>query len=130
MKKFLFILCMFSSVANAEISCEDAGGTLYKGNDGKTEYCVSYHGMNWWSANAWCQSLGMELVDLETECKKKTVSIVSPAVCPQLALDVPITAWAKNTSSSSKAMIMVLRGSGGIDSAYKNNTLNAFCLVK
>ena len=74
MKKFLFILCMFSSVANAEISCEDAGGTLFKGNDGKTEYCLSFHGMNWWSANAWCQSLGMELVDVQTECNKRTVS--------------------------------------------------------
>ena len=130
MKKFLFILCIFSSVANAEILCEDAGGKLFKGRDGKTEYCISFHGMNWWSANAWCQALGWELVDLQTECKKKTVSIVSPAVCPQLALDVPITAWAKNTSSSSKAMFIGLRGTGEISSAYKNNTFNAFCLVK
>ena len=99
---------MFSSVANAEISCEDAGGTLYKGNDGKTEYCVSYHGMNWWSANAWCQSLGMELVDLETECKKRGM-LGATTVCPQLSLKESISCWTKNTPSQSTALFLHLR---------------------
>ena len=131
MKKFLFILCMFSSVANAEISCEDAGGTLFKGNDGKTEYCLSYHGMNWWSANAWCQSLGMELVDLEIECKKKGVSPGGTYICPQLRMlgDEYILAWTKNTASPSQALGFDLRG-GYMERGQKNYGRNALCLVK
>ena len=127
MKKFLFILCMFSSVANAEISCEDAGGTLFKGNDGKTEYCVSYHAMNWWSANAWCQSLGWELVDLQTECKKRGGLTASP--CPQFNKLMGGIGWTKNTASSSRAMSVGLHG-GATDTVAKNGTLNALCLVK
>ena len=128
MKKILFILCMISSVANAEISCEDAGGTLFKGNDGKTEYCLSYHGMNWWSANAWCQSLGWELVDLQIECNKRSGLYVSS--CPQISINVSnITGWAKNTSSPSDALIIVPYG-GGIYTRAKNGQYSAFCLVK
>ena len=132
MKKFLFILCMFSSVANAEISCEDAGGTLFKGNDGKTEYCLSFHGMNWWSANAWCQSLGMELVDVQTECNKRTVSTGYTSACPQLKKGTAFSdlqGWAKNTSSPSDALIIVPYG-GGIYTRAKNGQYSAFCLVK
>ena len=130
MKKFLFILCMFSSVANAEISCEDAGGTLFKGNDKETEYCVSFHRMNWWSANAWCQSLGLELVDLQTECEKRGTSIVATSPCHQLQKGaVPSEAWAKNTSSSSRALYIYLQG-GGIYTGEKTGLYNALCLVK
>ena len=130
MKKFLFILCMFSSVANAEISCEDAGGTLFKGNDKETEYCLSFHGMNWWSANAWCQSLGWELVDLQTECNKKTVSTAPHSACPQLSRRVLDTdGWAKNTSSPSRALrISLWSGSTIIQS--KDTVAAALCLVK
>ena len=121
---------MFSSVANAEISCEDAGGKLFKGNDGKTEYCISFHGMNWWSANAWCQALGLELVDLQTECEKRGASIVATSACHQLQRgDLPSEAWAKNTSSSSRALYIYLQG-GGIFAGYKDALLNALCLIK
>ncbi|MGN1092002.1 MAG: hypothetical protein ACI4RJ_05910 [Alphaproteobacteria bacterium] len=130
MKKFLLVLCIFSSVANAEISCEDAGGTLYKGNDGKTEYCLSSRGMNWWSANAWCQALGLELVDLQTECEKKTVSNSITAHCPQLKMsrDVHIV-WTKNISASSKAMDIEIAG-GAISTYAKTGLYKALCLVK
>ncbi|MGN1092003.1 MAG: hypothetical protein ACI4RJ_05915 [Alphaproteobacteria bacterium] len=128
MKKFLFILCIFSSVANAEISCEDAGGLLFKGNDGKTEYCVSYHGMNWWSANAWCQSLGWELVDLETECKKRGMFIVS--ACPQFAVRImAIRVWTKNTLSPSEALAIEIRD-GILYRGTKTSSYPALCLVK
>ena len=128
MKKFLFILCMFSSVANAEISCEDAGGKLLKGNDKETEYCASYHGMNWWSANAWCQSLGWELVDLQIECNKRSGLYVSS--CPQISINVSnITGWAKNTSSPSQALLIHLY-TGQMYPAAKNGSYVALCLVK
>ena len=132
MKKILFVLCIFSSVANAEISCEDAGGTLFKGNDGKTEYCLSYHGMNWWSANAWCQSLGLELVDLQIECNKKAVSNVSSTDCPQLTVNMGVMrfGWAKNTPSQSTAMrIQVHYGEIGTP-AKSTTAVAALCLVK
>ncbi|MGN1091022.1 MAG: hypothetical protein ACI4RJ_00815 [Alphaproteobacteria bacterium] len=132
MKKILFILCMFSSVANAEISCEDAGGTLFKGNDKETEYCVSFHGMNWWSANAWCQSLGWELIDVQTECNKRSVSNVPSTDCPQLnvALGAGRFGWSKNTPSQSDAMRIYLN-QGAISTITKNTTVNgALCLVK
>ena len=132
MKKFLFVLCIFSSVANAEISCEDAGGKLLKGNDKETEYCASYHGMNWWSANAWCQSLGMELVDVQTECNKRTVSIGYTSACPQLKKGTAFSdlqGWAKNTSSPSQALLIHLY-TGQMYPAAKNGSYVALCLVK
>ena len=133
MKKILFAICLFYPFSVcAKIDCEEAGGHRFQGASG-AYYCRAIPdkivAMNWWSANAWCQSLGWELVDLETECKKKTVSIVSPAVCPQLTLNVSITAWAKNTSSSSKALV-IHTDRGELATSTKNGTLNAFCLVK
>ena len=130
MKKILFVLCIFSSVANAEISCEDAGGTLYKGNDGETEYCLSSRGMNWWSAHAWCQALGLELVDLQTECEKKTISNSITWHCPQLRIGKNMClAWTKNISASSKAMNIEI-GGGAIYIDVKTGLYKALCLVK
>ena len=132
MKKILFVLCIFSSVANAEISCEDAGGTLFKGNDGKTEYCLSYHGMNWWSANAWCQALGLELVNLQTECEKKTISNSITGHCPQLNKSMERIgglSWTKNISASSRAMNIEL-GGGIIYTGARNELYHALCLIK
>ena len=117
-------------MANAEISCEDAGGTLFKGNDEKTEYCLSYHAMNWWSANAWCQSLGWELIDLQTECNKRGVSTPATSACPQFHISIGANyGWSKNTSSSSTAL-QIYFSSGAIGSSTKTQSLNALCLVK
>lgn len=60
MKKTIFLVCailMMPVVANA------CGGTIIKG-----QYCLSDEQMNWYSAYAWCQAQGMQLVDVEIVC--------------------------------------------------------------
>lgn len=52
------IILMTASVANA------CGGIVVK-----DKYCLSKHSMNWYSASAWCQAQGMQLVDPKTVCK-------------------------------------------------------------
>ena len=52
---------MVSTVANA------CGGITFKGNSG-TDYCLSKHTMNWYSAYAWCDAQGMKLIDLGPVC--------------------------------------------------------------
>ncbi len=58
-------ILMISSAANA---CE---GITIKGKSGAS-YCLSKQGMNWYSAYAWCQAQGMELIDAEKVCNTIT----------------------------------------------------------
>lgn len=46
----------FSNIATAKILCEEAGGFEYYGSGKQTKYCLGPQKMNWWSANAWCNS--------------------------------------------------------------------------
>ena len=60
MRQLLILTCgllMISSVANA---CE---GITIKG-----KYCLSEHTMNWYSAYAWCEAQGLNMIDLNSVC--------------------------------------------------------------
>ena len=74
--------------ASAAASCANGAGTEIKGNDHGT-YCLSKASMNWWSAHAWCDAIGMKLVPLnECECNDEancdteipTVQVECPSV--------------------------------------------------
>ena len=71
MKKVLLslLIVLFASVAQSA-TCANGNGTAFLGNDGKTYYCGSKGHMNWWSAFAWCESIGGEMVDMNSECLK------------------------------------------------------------
>ncbi len=75
MKKIILLtgaILMMSVTANA------CGGITVKGNSGAS-YCLSKHMMNWYSAYAWCDGQGMNLIDLNSVCK-------SYSSCPELNL--------------------------------------------
>ena len=64
-------------------SCAGGAGIELKGNDHGT-YCISATKMNWWSAHAWCDAIGMKLVPME-ECECKNESKCDMTMqCPNL----------------------------------------------
>ena len=54
----LLIMALLISAQAMAISCQDAGGTEIKGNNG-TVYCKSNRTMNWWTALGWCRAINM-----------------------------------------------------------------------
>ena len=131
MKKILITTCvilMVSTVANA------CGGITVKGNSG-TSYCLSKHTMNWYSAYAWCEAQGMELIDLGGVCKSSTS-------CPELNLSSDqqqhITdnggtvgyVWSNDSSSSSIAIAINLSGGKvyiGFGTFARNTKISVLC---
>ncbi len=68
MKKIVLLTGMILMASNMANACE---GISTKGNSG-ADYCLSHHNMNWYSAYTWCQTQGMNLIDLETVCGSNT----------------------------------------------------------
>ena len=60
MKKLFLLTFAILMTSNIALAC---GGIMLKG-----KYCMSKHTMNWYSASAWCQAQGMNLVDVKEEC--------------------------------------------------------------
>ena len=84
---------MWASNVLAENSvCADGDGSMFKGIDG-TNYCRSRIMMNWWSAFAWCDTIGGVLIDPNKDCKCKGIDGCDMLLsCPNLK-EVPDTAW-------------------------------------
>ncbi len=64
MKKIVLLTGIILMIPNMVSAC---GGIEIKGKSG-ADYCLCYHNMNWYSAYTWCQTQGMNLIDLETVC--------------------------------------------------------------
>lgn len=103
---FLFLTSLsFMSIAQ-EVSCANGQGVLLKGVNGQ-KYCRSRVSMNWWSANAWCESVvGVSsLVDTNDDCDCSGIAGCDTTVpCPNLkvtAYDVHM--WFLNTPRSGVA---------------------------
>ena len=122
MRKILISTCAILMVSTVASAC---GGITIKGNSG-TSYCLSKQTMNWYSAYAWCEAQGMELIDLDSVCKNYNS-------CPELNLSsdqkTHITnnggrvAWIWiNKSISSDRAFNVNLGSGALNqgSGYRN----------
>lgn len=60
MKKTLLLTLMIFMTSITANACE---GVSFQGTSGKS-YCLSKHTMNWYSAYAWCNDQGMQLVDI------------------------------------------------------------------
>ena len=132
MNKFTLLLIFSFGITSpllaATVPCANGTGELVQGHDGATYYCRSNVRMNWWSAFAWCDSIGATLFDVNTECPK--TSGTNP--CPQIDHlggdndwtvnsidnDTAVTAWgwAGNTTSS-------------ISSKAKTELSRAFCVM-
>lgn len=76
MKKLLFLICLSITLITSlktiaydtTTYCANGKGNSIKAPNGKI-YCLSRIGMNWWSANAWCNAIGMTLINLTEDCE-------------------------------------------------------------
>jgi len=84
-------------------SCANGAGVEIKGNDHGT-YCVSATKMNWWSAHAWCDAIGMKLVPMEEcECRDESKCDMTKQ-CPNLGGTYGIVwGWTTTPSGSNTA---------------------------
>lgn len=62
----IFSIALSYSANTNAATCANGYGIEVKGNSSGT-YCRSRRYLNWWSANAWCDAVGMKLVSME-EC--------------------------------------------------------------
>ncbi len=75
-KKTMLFLIMFSSFP----VWAECLGTQKTGADGY-QYCRSNVSMNWWSAIAWCEATGMQLISLD-RCNGRNGDITGDNSCP------------------------------------------------
>lgn len=76
MKKLLLlsVLLMISNTSIAQVMldqlCANGGGYVFKGKY-EGEFCMSKQSMTWWDAHAWCNAVGMRLIELsDKDCVK------------------------------------------------------------
>jgi hypothetical protein len=131
MKKYvaiLGILTILSTSAHAE-TCAGGAGTVIYGNDAdRTPYCKSNITINWWSAFAWCDAIGGELIDLTTECNKST----GTSACPNLTGIGSGSVWTRNVPNGNVAYDVSL-SSGAVLYGYgiyrsDSKSLAALCV--
>ena len=72
MRYFSILLCWMTSVfyilpIHSQTLCANGKGHEVIAPNGKT-YCLGQIGLNWWSAHAWCDAIGMTLVTLAEDC--------------------------------------------------------------
>ncbi len=106
--------------------CANGAGTEIKGNDHGT-YCVSKVGMNWWSAHAWCDAIGMKLAPLsECECRDESKCDMMKQ-CPNLYNIGSSGGWTTTPRGSSDAYYVGLIG-GSVSSGTRTTTSHALCM--
>ena len=106
--------------------CANGAGTEIKGND-HGAYCLSKATMNWWSAHAWCDAIGMKLAPLsECECRDESKCDMMKQ-CPNLYNTGNSWVWTTTPSNSSAAYRANLNN-GDVDSLARTYYGNALCL--
>ncbi len=124
MKKYIGMICLsvlLSTSAVAE-SCAGGSGTVVTGLDG-TRYCQSNTNMNWWSAFAWCDAIGGQLIDITTECIKTT----GTTGCPNLTETGSALVWTQNVPSAIYAYFVYL-SSGAVTTSNRDSSITALCV--
>lgn len=68
MKKVLILgLFLLGTTPAFADYCANGYGDVFTAVNGK-KYCVSRTLVNWWSAHAWCNSIGMRLINPSEDC--------------------------------------------------------------
>ena len=119
-------LIMLQPISVQAADCANGYGTELKGNDHGT-YCKSNVGMNWWSAHAWCDAIGMTLVPLsECECSDETKCDMTKQ-CPNLSSIGSGGMWLNITSGSSDAYRVYLND-GSVLVLTRTNSQSVLCM--
>lgn len=138
MKKLILLTFGILMTSNMALAC---GGVTIKGKSGSS-YCLSEQEMNWYSASAWCQAQGMDLIDAKAVCGSLTT-------CDELKLSTAekekvvavaknsnkhVFGWTKTSSSTSSAYLSFLTSGGELNTAASHNATrtntfryHAFC---
>ena len=118
---------MSISVNVQAASCAGGAGIEIKGNDHGT-YCRSAIGMNWWSAHAWCDAIGMKLVPME-ECNCNDESKCDMTKqCPNFQVSMSGEVWTATPHGNSASYRFSLYGNGlGGYSRTESNSFSALC---
>ena len=114
-------LIMLQPMSVQAADCANGYGTEIKGNDHGT-YCQSRVAMNWWSAHAWCDAIGMKLVSME-ECKCNDESKCDMTKqCPNLYKPSQgIWFWTATPNSNNNAYFIDLVNANGNVSIFPRN---------
>lgn len=111
------------------VSCANGQGTEVQGNDHGT-YCLSHIPMNWWSAHAWCDAIGMQLIPL-TECTCNDESKCSMTVaCPNLKISGLVCFWTATPSGKGSANSICSWGSVDTLGRLDPNPRRAICMPR
>ncbi len=126
-KIILAVLLMVSTGAFATFEsgkCADGSGDLITTNQ-NIQYCQSKIGMNWFSAHAWCESIGKPLIDITKDCVIGDIT-GSTIQCPHL-YDVGSSdfVWTQNVYNNHRAYY-VYTSTGAIGYTYGNGKGDAF----
>ena len=107
--------------------CANGLGIEVKGNSQGT-YCRSATVMNWWSAHAWCDAIGMKLVPME-ECEcKDALKCELTTDCPNLYYpSQSVWVWTATPHAKDSAYGFGFNGSGLVIRT-RNGTHNHYAL--
>ncbi|MBR5130267.1 MAG: hypothetical protein IKV03_03495 [Alphaproteobacteria bacterium] len=99
MRKILLLcsILMMPSVVIAQDTttetCADGAGIVIKGLVSGHKYCKSKSDLNWWNAYAWCDAIGMQMVEASDCYCSDTTADCADKKCPEFAIDTDTTSW-------------------------------------
>lgn len=108
MKKLLILgLLLLGTTPVLADYCANGYGDLLTAVNGK-KYCVSRTDMNWWSAHAWCDSIGMRLIDPGEDCDcTGLANCEAGSDCPNLnIIRSGIFVWTNAIDNSSHSYVI------------------------
>ena len=127
-KAILVIACLLCSLSAVSSEyCANGQGTTVKGVNGNV-YCLSHAKMNWWSANAWCDSAQgvSQLVHPSEDCDctgYDGCDITAP--CPNLKVG-SANVWTRGIKNESNAYYLHL-SSGWLDLRARTDEFSVLC---
>ena len=129
-------LLIISTMVEAANCTGIVGGAGMKvvGVDGN-DYCRSKMTMNWWSAFAWCEGMGMKLISLE-DCNGSDGSLApTESDCPNFAGTGTVSVWTASVPNSYNAYSVYLSNgsitySNDPGSKYRANDRSYYALCK
>ena len=131
MRKILIlcgVLMMSSSVFAQETpaeTCADGAGVVIIGDITGHKYCRSKQFLNWWNAYAWCDALGMKMIDAsDCLCSGGTMDCTKKE-CPEFTStsNLNTTFWTTLTNEQAGEMYTVQYGELW-PTSYGNNVRN------
>jgi hypothetical protein len=107
MKKLIILILLCTKVANAEV-CANAHGQELIGVNG-VRYCYTNMSMNWWSAHAWCDAIGMKMIDPNEDCACNGFDGCDTSLkCPNLKASSSTEYWTASQGSDASTIYVVV----------------------